>query len=388
MQKSVLNKGLLAVFAAGFFAVVHYASVVYINSSTIERYVGPNSTNFLYAIGSLLSIFLLILAPFLIHKLGSKKAFLIFILLEIIATLSLGFSISPLLVAIFFVLHHSGQSTLNFFMDINVEEKIQKESETGTTRGALLTVQNIGWVLSPLLIPLLQNENSLRNIYIASTLVLIPLSLLVTFVFKNFSANLKTKDFEIYSKIKEVFKTRDTFKILVINFILNFFYSWMVIYLPLFLYKELGIGWEYIGVIFTIMLTPFLLFQFPTGILNDKFIGEKELLVVGTIIMSATTLVLPLSAGKGLIFIALTLFLTRVGASIVEISTESYFFKKVKEKDTTMISLFRIVRPISFLLVPLVALPIVANFGYGASFYALGSIVLLALLFIPKVDTR
>lgn len=379
---------MLAIFAAGFFTVVHYASVVYINSSTIERYVGPNSTNFLYALGSIISIFLLILAPFLIHKLGSKKAFLVFILLEIVATLSLGFSISPLLVAIFFILHHSGQSAINFFMDINVEQKIQKESETGRTRGALLTVQNVGWVLSPLLIPLLQNENSLKNIYIASTLVLVPLSLLVIFVFQNFSANLKTKDFEIYSKIKEVFKTRDTFKILVINFILNFFYSWMVIYLPLFLYKELGIEWQYIGIIFTVMLTPFLLFQFPTGILNDKFIGEKELLIIGTIIMSATTLILPLSAGKGLIFIALTLFLTRVGASIVEISTESYFFKKVKEKDTTMISLFRMVRPMSFLVAPLIAFPVIASFGYGASFYALGSIVLLALFFIPKVDTK
>ncbi len=379
---------MLAIFAAGFFTVVHYASVVYINSSTIEKYVGQSSTNFLYALGSIISIFLLILAPFLIHKLGSKKAFLIFILLEIVATLSLGFSISPFLVAMFFVLHHSGQSAINFFMDINVEQKIQKESETGRTRGALLTVQNVGWVLSPLLIPLLQNENSLKNIYIASTLVLVPLSLLVIFVFQNFSANLKTKDFEIYSKIKEVIKMRDTFKILAINFILNFFYSWMVIYLPLFLYKELGIEWQYIGIIFTVMLTPFLLFQFPTGILNDKFIGEKELLVIGTIIMSATTLVLPLSAGNGLIFIALTLFLTRVGASIVEISTESYFFKKVKEKDTTMISLFRMVRPASFLVAPLIAFPVIASFGYGASFYALGGIVLLALFFIPKVDTR
>jgi hypothetical protein len=41
------------------------------------------------------------------------------------------------------------------------------------------------------------------------------------------------------------------------------------------------------------------------------------------------------------------IFLTRVGASLVEVTTESYFFKQVKGDDSSTISLFRLARPVA-----------------------------------------
>jgi MFS family permease len=86
----------------------------------------------------------------------------------------------------------------------------------------------------------------------------------------------------------------DTARSIGVQFVLNFFFAWMVIYLPLLLAKEIGFSWDKIGFIFTIMLLPFLLFELPAGILGDRKLGEKELLVFGFVVMFISTLAIPL----------------------------------------------------------------------------------------------
>ena len=54
-------------------------------------------------------------------------------------------------------------------------------------------------------------------------------------------------------------------------------YAWMVIYTPLHM-LDLGFTWEEIGQIFTIMLIPFVLVEYPAGWLADKYIGETEMM--------------------------------------------------------------------------------------------------------------
>lgn len=49
------------------------------------------------------------------------------------------------------------------------------------------------------------------------------------------------------------------------------------------------------------------------------------------------------------------LFISRIGASFVEISSESYFFKHVNQESTDIISFFRVMRPIAFIVAPIVA---------------------------------
>ena len=42
------------------------------------------------------------------------------------------------------------------------------------------------------------------------------------------------------------------------------------------------------------------------------------------------------------------MFVTRIGASLVEVTTESYFFKQTKSNDAQIISFFRITRPLAY----------------------------------------
>ena len=84
----------------------------------------------------------------------------------------------------------------------------------------------------------------------------------------------------------------------------------------------------------------------------------------------------------------MVLFVSRIGASLVESASESYFFKHVKKEDAGLISLFRMVRPISYILVPLITIPRMLFFSYSTSFYFLALFTLSGLLFIPKRDTK
>ena len=195
-------------------------------------------------------------------------------------------------------------------------------------------------------------------------------------------------DSRIIPALRSLKRGSDQARIITVQFILNFFYAWMVIYLPLLLSKEMGFSWPQIGVIFTIMLLPFLIFELPAGILSDRKIGEREILALGFVIMFIATFIIPSLVSATFLVWAAILFATRIGASLVEISSETYFFKHVKEADTGLISLFRMTRPLAYVIAPLLALPIIYFFSYSASFYFLAFFVLLGLFFIPKIDTR
>src|SRR3972149_2289795 len=105
---------------------------------------------------------------------------------------------------------------------------------------------------------------------------------------------------------------------------------------------------------FTIMLLPFVIVQYPLGKLADK-IGEKELLNIGIIVMSFATLAIPFLGSANFFLWAGVLFLTRVGAAMVEAMTEIYFFKKINTEDSEVISFFRNTYPVAFIFAPLIA---------------------------------
>jgi MFS family permease len=128
--------------------------------------------------------------------------------------------------------------------------------------------------------------------------------------------------------------------------VLEFFYTLMVIYSPIYL-LNLGYSWENIGLIFTAMLVPFVLLQYPAGFLADKKMGEKELLIASIMVMAVSTIVIYF-IGTGTVLIwAIVLFATRIGAALIEILRDSYFFKRIDAGDVDMIHFFRTAIPLA-----------------------------------------
>jgi MFS family permease len=385
--KTDSKKRLRLVHLAGFLLAVHFASVAYINSSLLLQFVIDSTLNILYVVGSILSVCTLIFAPTLLRKYGSIWVFIAFLALEILAVFGMGLTNIASLAILFFLIHIAADSILYLCLDINLEQEIKIEGETGGKRGTLLAISQIAWVLSPLALIFLINQNTFSKVYLLSGVALIPLLFIVSIFFKNIQKTDKITS-SISKTTQTLFRGGDKARIIGAQLILNFFYAWMVINLPLLLSRELGFGWDKIGLLFIIMLLPFLLFELPAGLLADKKIGEKELLIIGFITMALATFMIPLISVKTFWIWALILFASRVGAALVEASSEIYFFKHVKEEDTGLISLFRMTRPLSYIISPLFALPVIYFFSYATSFYFLAFFVVIGLFFIPKVDTK
>mgnify|MGYP003395127293 CR=1 FL=1 len=77
------------------------------------------------------------------------------------------------------------------------------------------------------------------------------------------------------------------------------------------------------------------------------------------------------------------------GATFVEMTTESYFFKKMKDADADMIGVFRMTRPFSYIVGPLIGIPIFYLFPNGGAFFFLAAIMFSGLFFVFRItDTR
>ena len=151
----------------------------------------------------------------------------------------------------------------------------------------------------------------------------------------------------------------------------------MIIYTPIYLHEYMMFPWDKIGIIFGIMLLPFVVLDYPLGKLSDK-IGEKKMLLIGFVIIALSTLVIPLIKTNTLLVWSLVLLLTRIGAATIETMSESYFFKYVDVENAEAISFFRNTNPLSFILGPALAIPVLLytpSFEY--IFFVLGSILIL-----------
>ena len=123
----------------------------------------------------------------------------------------------------------------------------------------------------------------------------------------------------------------------------------MIIYSPLYL-RSIGMEWGKIGIIFTFMLIPFVLLEYPAGLLADKKIGEKEMIIAALAIMGFSTLSIFFINSTGIIIWMIVLFLTRVGASLLEILRDSYFYKRIDGYDVDIVEFFRTSRAVGFII--------------------------------------
>jgi MFS family permease len=243
-------------------------------------------------------------------------------------------------------------------------------------------------VIAPMLVGFILAEDRFDRVYFVSLLCLIPLFVLVRRYFKDY------KDVPIaHIKVRETVVTfieiANLSKIFMCHLILQLFYAIMIIYMPVHLNAHIGFSWEQIGIMFTIMLLPFALFELPIGKLADTKYGEKEILTTGLLIMGLATICISFLATNNFILWTVLLFLTRTGASFVEITSDSFFFKQVNQSQTDEISIYRTTRPLGFIIGPIVATFALRFLPYNYIFLLLGITVILGTYWsLALKDTR
>lgn len=374
-------------FLSNIFLAFHYALIIYINSSFLSNFFSQTQVSSLYIIGSIINTIILVNASKIIGRIGNYKFAMYGITIELLATLGLVLSSSPVLVAIYFLMHLVTISLLLFSFDVFIEDFTKDESTTGSIRATYLTITNITIALSPLLVALLVSDSNYKYVYTLSALLLLPLYNLIS-RYKNEKIDT-VKHIRIKETITEYIKNKDLYNVFASHFILQLFYAFMIVYTPIYLSQNIGFSWAEIGGIFTIMLLPFIIFEIPVGELADDKYGEKEFLTIGFVIMGLSTLFISFITVKVFWIWATVLFITRIGASFVEISSDSYFFKKVNQEKTDVISFFRVTRPLSFIIAPLTATLALQFIPFQYIFIIIGTLVIIGVRYSMALnDTK
>lgn len=361
------------------------------NGSTyMEGFISPTLIGLLFAGGALLALILTFIYPYILKKIGNFHTLIIFSLLLIASLFLTGLGLNPEITIASFIIFLGISPLIYINIDILLETKIgDNEGVTGSRRGLILTLMSFAAFISPLFMGyIIGSDNNLAETYFVAGVVGIFLLILVL-------AKLNCFQDPEYEAIKfrgfltPWFKDRDLSTVLTTQFLLQFFYTWAIIYFPLFLATEIGFSWQEISYILAAGLSAFVIFEYPIGIVADRYIGEKEMMALGFVILAiASSSFAYLKEPEILVFMGL-MFFSRIGASLVEVTTESYFFKKIKGHDSNLISLFRITRPLANLIGALAGVATLLFIPFNLLFVVLGFIMALgAFITLRLRDTR
>jgi MFS family permease len=275
-------------------------------------------------------------------------------------------------------------NTMFFLSNDILIDHVAENQSMGSTRGSYLTALNIGYVLAPSVSGFILARMGFSALYTLAALLLVPL--LIIIINNHSIRTIHISKINIFQSMKTLWHNRNVRNIALANFLLQFFYAWMVIYTPIFLHEQLGIPWDSVGTLFSIMLFAFVLTQIPLGRLADRHLGEKYLLIIGFVVISITTSLLFFLPSFTLPLLGLILFGTRIGASCIEVLTESYFFKKVPRDESGEISIFRNMYPIAYIIALLIGSLVLRWLPVHYLFLILGIILLCGILFIIPIQ--
>lgn len=384
------KKNFGALYTAIILFSFHWSIVLYIDSSFLEQFFSKHTISLLYGISALLSIIAFLGIPRLLSYIGNYTATLFFTLGEVIALLGMAMSNSSFMALIAFCVHATVTPLILYHIDIFMEAFTgNDERETGSKRGLMLGIMALTMALAALFSGYLVDgaESHFSFAYIASTLFLLPFLLIFMRSFKTFEDPHYPR-LNITHGVRYFLAHRNMSGVFSARFILEIFFTWMVIYTPLYLSSIIGFDWETIGTILFVGLLAYVFLEYAIGIIADRYIGEKEMMFVGFVIIgffTAWCTFLPPEPA----FWMFAMFMTRVGASLVETTTESYFFKHTGGKDVNLVSFFRITRPLSYIVGAFLGSLTIALFNIEMIFMVLGILMIPGLFAVLVLtDTK
>ncbi|MFA5993767.1 MAG: MFS transporter [Parcubacteria group bacterium] len=352
------------------------AVLVYIMSFYFELSSGIKSVGMFYGLSY--AVFLVVLLNF--HKLvrlwGKSAIFYYSLLAKIIILAALIF-IEPskatiLLMMLYIVFVHVEWVALDVIV-----ESFSIDRLSGRIRGLHLMIISAGFLCGPFISTYMLEKMNFQGVFMLTLIFNCFVFIFSLIGFRKANHHFEQR-IKVWDVLNKVIQKKDILRIYYIALVLDFFYAMMTIYTPIHLY-DLGYSLEQIGVIFTIMLLPFVILQYPMGMLADKKTGEKEFIIFSLLILAFSTLAVYF-IGVGTLFVwAFVLFLTRIGAALLEILRDSYFFKKIDANDVDMIGFFRTSLPVAYIIATMFSTLILFFLSMKFIFIVAGIVVLSAL---------
>lgn len=378
---NMLKHRYVPIYVASLLLMFHTFVVAYINSSFLEKFIGTESVGAVYITTSALTVLIFLFISHVLHKIGNFKLTLALLIVDGLAVLGMAYAESLRVVVPLMAAHLIIVPLIIFNLDVFMEEHIgNDEGLTGTRRGLLLTLLSLVGALSPFISSELiaKANGAFTYPYIVSALALLPIIFILLFYFKDFQDPPYT-DMKALEAIRGFWLRKDIRAVFIVHFVLQIFFMCMVVFTPLYLIKYIGLSWAQFGMVMFFGQLAYVIMEYPIGIVADKLIGEKEMMALGLMIMAISTAWISFVSVQSVIMWAVVMFVTRIGASFVEVTTEVHFFKRTNSTDAQIISFFRVTRPLAYIVGAIIASLSLLYLPFNLLF------VVIAFLMIPAM---
>jgi len=362
----------------------------YVQSSYLSSIVSLSQVALIFTVATSLTIVMTAIHPALIIRRGNYYSAIFASTGLIVSHFALSFCHQPWIIISAFILRYICLTLLFLNLDVALES-ISNNQETGRIRTEYLTAINLAWLASPLIMSNIVDGNHYARSYGLGLIVATVLFFLLLFNRRALNQKLTfdPKEINWLKSLLIMFKRTNLRAVYLSSLVLQMFFALAVLYIPIYLHQNLAMPWSELGWVFTAMLIPFVILQYPAGLIADKLLGEKELLISGIAIIACCCVVIYLTNNTTVWFWAILLFASRVGAALAESMQEVYFFKQVDVADIGLINLFRQTRVSGWLLGTLLASALLTSMSIPGLFLVMAGILCLNLWSLRKiVDTR
>lgn len=382
------KRRLVPLYITSFLLIFHSFLVAYMNSSYLEQFISTAAVGTLYTIGAAISIFIFLFISRVLRKVGNFQLTIGLVILDFISVLGMSYATTLEAAIPLFIIHLISVPLIFFNIDVFIEEMIgNKEGVTGSRRGLLLAGASLIGAISPLTSSFLVDEatSSFSLVYLISALTLIPVFAILICYYKNFS-DPAYNEIKLFDAIRFFWQSHNIRFVFLSHFVLQLFFMVMVIYVPIYLTQDIGLTWKEFGIVMFFAQLAYIILEYPIGYIADKYIGEKEMMAFGFLVMALATSWMSFVTGPSVLLWSFVMFMTRVGASFVEATTESYFFKKTTSTDAQIISFFRIIRPFAYVFGALLASFVLLYLPFNMLFIVTALLMIPALFFTLNIE--
>lgn len=381
--------GFTTLVVMNFIFGISNISIAVVNSSFLAQFFSPETVSVIFSVGALVMTMLLIGAPTIASLVSPRALIVVIIPVLQVSIILLGFSQNGIQATTFFIIQGALFFTLLYLLDLFVKGINQNGTQTGSLRGIFITGLNFAAFLAVMLPGVFIINNFYPPLYAFSALALAPAFFLAMTKLRHVVPKIPAPA-TFFHTIKYLWCCNHSVAYVVAaSFLLYLFLGWSGLYIPLLLVQEGGFSWQVVSGVLVFVLIPFLLLEIPAGWLADKFFGETEMMGVGFALAALGFVGIAFIPLWNIVLWATALFVARSGAALVQAMSESYFFKHVNIDDATLMSVFRITRPLAFIVAPLIALLFLPVTGLQTVFAVFATILLIGVPLSLRIwDTK
>ncbi len=380
----------LVLSIGNFLSAIYFFLVIYIVAPYLALLMPASKTGLVVSLGALATLILFPFVPQMVRTIGAKRLALILAALQAVFLSVLALSPSVLFAVLCVVVVMALAPILSYQLDLLLEAVTDEEGTTGRVRTLFITAGSVALLLAPLIIGwVLDGTEAYGRVFLFAALSLTPF--IALFLFERLPTGEVPHVSKIATTLACIWANPDLRAAALGNGVLQFFFHLAPLYIPLYLHTVLGFPWSDLGWVFAVMLLPFVFLEYPAGIIADKWLGDKEMLIAGFVITGIAFGALALvTASTSLVVIAAILFVSRIGAALVEAMVEGHFFRSVTERDASTITVYRMMRPVGALIAPLFASLLLITGNYLLFFMVSGALIVALgiIVTIPLRDVR